>query len=34
MGNRIRNNYKNLKIWKLGLEVSNDISYILLEFPK
>ena len=34
MNNRIRHNYKNLKIWKLGLEISNDISDILLEFPK
>tara|TARA_R110001583_G_scaffold26142_2_gene94327 strand:- start:15604 stop:15972 length:369 start_codon:yes stop_codon:yes gene_type:complete len=34
MNNRTRHNYKNLKIWKLGLEVSNDISDILLEFPK
>ena len=29
-----RHNYKNLKIWKLGLEITNDISDILLEFPK
>lgn len=28
-----RHNYKNLKIWKLGLEISNDISDILLNFP-
>lgn len=31
---RKRQNYKNLKIWKLGLEITNDISYLLLEFPK
>jgi len=31
---RIRHNYKNLKIWKLGLEISNDISDILVAFPK
>lgn len=29
-----RHNYKNLKIWKLGLEIANDISDILMEFPK
>ncbi len=29
-----RHNYKNLKIWKLGLEIANDISDVLLEFPK
>ena len=29
-----RHNYKNLKIWKLGLEITNDISDVLLEFPK
>jgi four helix bundle protein len=29
-----RHTYKNLKIWKLGLEITNDISDILLEFPK
>ena len=27
-------NYKNLKIWKLGLEITNDISDILIDFPK
>ncbi|MGY0408340.1 MAG: four helix bundle protein [Polaribacter sp.] len=27
-----RHNYKNLKIWKLGLEIANDISDILLNF--
>lgn len=31
---RKRHNYKNLKIWKLGLEIANDISDILLSFPK
>lgn len=30
----MRHNYKNLKIWQLGIEIANDISYILLEFPK
>ncbi|MGV8945248.1 MAG: four helix bundle protein [Lutibacter sp.] len=34
MNNRTRHNYKNLKIWQLGLEISNDISDILIEFPK
>lgn len=27
-------NYKNLKIWQLGIEIANDVSDILLEFPK
>lgn len=29
----MRHNYKNLKIWQLGIEIANDISDILLEFP-
>jgi len=29
-----RHNYKNLKIWQLGIQIANDISDILLEFPK
>jgi four helix bundle protein len=29
-----RHNYRNLKIWKLGLEITNNISDILLNFPK
>jgi four helix bundle protein len=29
-----RHNYKNLKIWQLSLEITNDISDLLLEFPK
>ncbi|MFB9054057.1 four helix bundle protein [Formosa undariae] len=29
-----RHNYKNLKIWKLGLEIANDTSDLLLNFPK
>ncbi|WP_421812240.1 four helix bundle protein [Flagellimonas sp.] len=28
-----RYNYKNLKIWSLGLEIANDISDLLLNFP-
>lgn len=30
----MRHNYKNLKIWQLSIEIANDISDILLEFPK
>ena len=30
----MRHNYKNLKIGQLGIEIANDISDILLEFPK
>ena len=30
----MRHNYKNLKIWQLGISIANDISDILLEFPK
>lgn len=30
----MRHNYKNLKIWQLGIEIANDVSDILLEFPK
>jgi four helix bundle protein len=28
-----RHNYKNLKIWQLGIEIANQISDILIEFP-
>ena len=28
-----RHNYKKLKIWQLGLEISMDISDIISEFP-
>lgn len=28
-----RHNYKNLKIWQLGLEISHDISDLLMTFP-
>lgn len=31
---RKRHNYKNLKIWQLGLEIANDISDILVDFLK
>ena len=30
----MRHNYKNLKVWQLGIEIANDISDILLVFPK
>jgi four helix bundle protein len=30
----MRHHYKNLKIWQLSIEIANDISDILLEFPK
>lgn len=30
----VRHNYKNLKIWSLGLEIANIISDLLQEFPK
>ena len=29
-----RHNYKNLKIWQLSIQIANDISDVLLEFPK
>lgn len=31
---RKRHNYKNLRIWQLGIEIANDISDILMTFPK
>ncbi|GAA4889584.1 four helix bundle protein [Flaviramulus aquimarinus] len=34
MSFRKRHNYKNLKIWQLGLEIANNISDILETFPK
>lgn len=34
MSERRRHNYKNLKIWNLGLESSNDISDELQNLPK
>lgn len=34
MGSIKRHNYKNLKIWQLGIEIANDVSDILIEFPK
>ena len=29
----MRHNYKNLKIWQLGIVIAKDISDVLLEFP-
>jgi four helix bundle protein len=29
----VRHNYKKLKIWQLGLQISMDISDIISEFP-
>lgn len=34
MSFRKRHNYKNLKIWQLGLEIANDVSDLLMDFPK
>ena len=34
MGTNRRHNYKNLKIWQLGIEIANDVSDILVDFPK
>jgi four helix bundle protein len=31
---RKRHNYKNLKIWKLGIEIVDDVFEILNQFPK
>lgn len=30
----MRHNYKNLKIWQLGIGIANDVSDILVDFPK
>ncbi len=34
MEKRMRHNYKNLKIWKLSLEITNEVSDVLQQFPK
>lgn len=34
MNVRKRHNYKNLKIWKLGIEIVDDVYTIISEFPK
>jgi len=31
---RKRHNYKNLKIWKLGIEIVDDVYTIISKFPK
>jgi len=33
MSTNRRHNYKNLKIWQLGIEIANDFSDILIDFP-
>ena len=33
-GKKKRNNYKNLKIWNLGIEIVDDVFELLSEFPK
>ncbi len=30
---RQRHNYKNLKIWKLELDIANEVSDLLVNFP-
>lgn len=30
----MKHNYKNLKIWQLGIGIGNDVSDILVDFPK
>ena len=34
MSGKKRHNYKNLKIWLLGIEIAKDVSDILILFPK
>lgn len=34
MEKRKRHNYKNLKIWKLGIEIVDDVFELISEFPK
>ncbi|MEP4786248.1 MAG: four helix bundle protein [Gilvibacter sp.] len=34
MGVRKRHNYKNLKIWKLGIEIVDDVFKMIEDFPK
>jgi hypothetical protein len=31
---RKRHNYKNLKIWKLGIEIVDDVFDVVSSFPK
>lgn len=30
----LRHNYKNLKIWQLAISIANNISDLLVDFPK
>tara|TARA_R110001592_G_scaffold145825_4_gene369533 strand:+ start:4700 stop:5059 length:360 start_codon:yes stop_codon:yes gene_type:complete len=34
LNNRIRHNYKNLKIWNVGIEIVDDIFKVTDSFPK
>ena len=34
MSNRKRHNYKNLKIWKLGIEIVDEVFEMIIQFPK
>ena len=34
MTDKKRHNYKNLKIWQLGLEISFQVSDLIVKFPK
>jgi len=34
MNDRKRHNYKNLKIWKLGIEIVDDVFELIGKFPK
>ena len=34
MEKRKRHNYKNLKIWEIGIEIVNDVFILTSEFPK
>lgn len=34
MTNRKRHNYKNLKIWKLGIEIVDAVYELIPEFPE
>jgi len=34
MSGKKRHNYKNLKIWLLGIEIAKDVSDVLVLFPK
>jgi len=31
---RLRHNFRNLKIWKMGMEITNDVFDLLEDFPK